>query len=184
MKCSDYIGWISRKLDGALSEEHVQELERHLSTCDRCRAELSLQERIVESLKEMGPSGLPADFTERVSDRVRRRRREERFGWRWPALIPALASTIAAVIVVVLRAEIAGAVATPIERFGARVAAPMASFGQSIIGAFASAPDLTGRSITVSESISPIPLTLICASAVACLAVAAAFCKASTLLRE
>jgi hypothetical protein len=184
MKCSDYIEWVGRKLEGSLPPDQLRELDGHLATCDRCRAELRLQQRIVESLREDVPSGLSAGFTQRVTERVKSKPRDERFARRWPALIPAFASVAAAVLVFVFRAGIAGAVAPPLERFGEGLAGPMASLGQSILGAFAAAPDLTGRSITIAESISPIPVTLVCAATVACLAVVVAFYKASTLLGE
>ncbi|MFH1312223.1 MAG: zf-HC2 domain-containing protein [Candidatus Eisenbacteria bacterium] len=184
MKCSDFVGWIGRKLDGSLSEDQLLTLDRHLATCGRCRAELNLQRRIVESLEEEGSSGLSAGFTQRVSEHVRRKSPGERFAWRWPALVPAFASAAAAVLVFVFRTGIAAAVAPRMERFGATVATPLASVGQSVLDIFAAAPDLTGRSITITESVSPIPLTVLAAASIACLAVAVAFYKASTLFNE
>ena len=91
---------------------------------------------------------------------------------------------VAAAVVIVLRTQLAGAIAPPLERFATRVAGPMASFGQAVLDAFAAAPDLSGRTITLTDSISPIPIPLLVSVTVACLAVAVALYKASTLLSE
>jgi anti-sigma factor RsiW len=184
MKCSDYVKSIGQKLDGSLGEDRLVEIDRHLAACSRCRAELLLQKRIVESLMKEPLSGLSPDFTHRVSERVRRMSLSARYSWRWPALVPAFASAAAAALVFVFRTGIAAVIAAPMERVGAGVAGPVASLGQSISGVFAAAPGLASGNITIAESISPVPVTMLAAAGIACLAVIAAFYKASTLFHE
>jgi anti-sigma factor RsiW len=184
MKCSDYIGWISRKLDGSLPEDQLTELDRHLAICGRCRAELVLQRRVVESLGEEPPSGLPPDFTHRVLERVSRTSRREGRAWRWPALVPAFVSAACAVLVLVFRTGLAEVVAPPMERFSAGVSNPIESAGRSISAVFASLPDLASKQVTIAHGVSPIPVTVVVAAAVACLAVIIAFYEASTLLED
>lgn len=184
MKCSDYVRWMSLKLDGSLSEDRLRELARHMTTCERCRAESRLLERIGGSLGEKGPSGLSAGFTERVTERVGTKPRTERFAWRWPALIPMVASIAAVVLAFVFRAGLAGSVAPPMERLAAGMAGPVASLGRTLLDLFAASPDFFDRNITVAESVSPIPITVLAAATVACLAVGLAFYKASTLFSE
>ena len=184
MKCSGYISWMGRKLDGSLPEDQLIELDRHLATCSRCRAELLLQTRIVESLREDRPSGLTPYFTHRVLKQVSRSSRSEGRAWRWPALVPALVSAVCAVIIFVFRNDLAEIVAPPVERFSAGISNPVAAMGRSIYGVFASVPDLASTRVTVAESLSPIPVNLLIAAAVSCVAVVVAFYKASTVFEE
>jgi anti-sigma factor RsiW len=107
MKCSDYIEWISQRLDGSLPRDRFAELEEHLTVCSRCRAEYRLQKKILGALKEDVVYDLSPDFTRRVAARTleifRARKRAEKL----EPLVPALVLAAAAVVLFIFRSEVA-----------------------------------------------------------------------------
>ncbi len=66
MNCTKYIEWIALKLEGSLPEPESEELDVHLQSCSRCRAELQLQRNLVAALREEPSFELSAGFTEQV----------------------------------------------------------------------------------------------------------------------
>lgn len=93
MHCSDFVKRIAHRLDGSLPEHEVSLLEKHLSECGRCRAELLLQKKIQEALEEEVHSGLSINFTQRVTERALEVAQAKTRFRRWPYLIPAFALT-------------------------------------------------------------------------------------------
>lgn len=101
MKCDRFARWIDRKLEGSLPEDQLRELDDHLNLCRRCRDELMLQKSLVEALTEGVPSGLSADFTQRVSTRVLEMDARKKLR-RWPALAPVLALGVTGAVIALL----------------------------------------------------------------------------------
>lgn len=145
MECAEYIEWIARRLEGTLTERETRKLDGHLSECSRCRAEAVLQARILETLKKETPSGLSADFTVRVSERVRAVPRAGRFDLRWPALVPSFAAVVAAVLLFVFRNDVA-AVGEPVtEALAVAIGTPLAWFGDLLTGLFSGLQAASGQ---------------------------------------
>jgi anti-sigma factor RsiW len=94
MDCSDFVELIAQKLDGLLPQSKISLLEEHLSECRRCRAELLLQKKLQDVLTENVDSGLPADFTQRVTESVLEGAQAVRRFRRWPYLVPAAALAV------------------------------------------------------------------------------------------
>jgi anti-sigma factor (TIGR02949 family) len=69
--CEELLGSLSSYIDGDLSPELCQELEKHLAGCDNCRVVLNTTKRTIElvhSPVEKGP--LPEDVRERLFKRL------------------------------------------------------------------------------------------------------------------
>lgn len=139
MNCADFVSWIAERLEGSLPNGRNRILESHLAACPRCRDELFLQKSILEALSEEGPSGLSADFTQRVSRQVRKIGGERAVS-RWPLLIPAVLVGAAVVALAFLLGEQLQAL--PWGSLGQSVSAAFALVGEAILGVFSHAPDV------------------------------------------
>jgi anti-sigma factor RsiW len=185
MKCSDYVAWISLKLDGTLSEGEVRDLETHLAECSRCRAELALQKKLIHSLKQEVPARLPASFTRQVTQRAKglagaERRRRLRLADFLPALLPAAA----AVLLIVFNRQISAAVSPSMEAIAESAGGPLVSAGDRIAAALSSLATASDGSPLGSESLASILSNTYVGLTIACAAITWAFTKAYTFLRE
>jgi anti-sigma factor RsiW len=57
-------------IEGSLSPEHQEELERHLSVCPRCRRAVEDRKLIAGAAFGLPPLAVPDDFTDRVMARI------------------------------------------------------------------------------------------------------------------
>jgi anti-sigma factor RsiW len=132
MNCHDCIALISRRLSGLISEPERQELERHLSECSACRAELRLQQRIHEALSEPVPPVLADDFAERVMRRALAEARREGRARTLGYLLPVFANAAALILVILYSGQIARALAPSFGAIGEGVAAGFAWLGNGV----------------------------------------------------
>ena len=146
MHCSDFAEWISQKLDGVLSEGNGRALEEHLSGCSRCRAELLLQQKICDALSEERHSGLSADFTQVVSEKVVEIAKAERDARRWVSLVPAFALGAVAVALLLVGADLLRVLPSPAQFLSGAVFKPIGWFLQSVGGSLAGAFGLSHES--------------------------------------
>jgi|GEM_PF-1031471 len=162
MNCARYAEWIARKLEGTLPRDLAHRLDVHLAGCARCRAELALQRRIEHALSQPQPSGLPADFTQKVCRRAFRASASRRRLDRFVDLIPALAFSTATLTVFLLRHELALALPSLLEPLGGVLASPVAGITNAILGFLAWIANLPAEHIPVLERLSrPVLTTLV-----------------------
>jgi anti-sigma factor (TIGR02949 family) len=70
-KCDELLGALSAYIDGELSPELCQELEKHLAGCDDCRVVLNTTKRTIELVHSpLENSSLPEDVRERLFKRL------------------------------------------------------------------------------------------------------------------
>jgi anti-sigma factor RsiW len=156
MKCSDYIEWITRKVDGTLPHGDLQKLDAHLKDCEVCRLELLLQTEIHESLKREMHSGLSADFTRRVSREALALAGKNKRRWRLADLVPVFSVAAAGVLLVVFRAEVGQFLSPATEMLGNALAAGGSAFESSAADMLAEAPGLPwGASTYLKEVFTP-----------------------------
>ena len=62
--------FLSPYLDGMLTEEENKNIEEHLAQCPRCRKELSELKEFIELMNDMEDQELPADFHEKLHQRL------------------------------------------------------------------------------------------------------------------
>lgn len=148
MKCADYAVWIALKIDGALGADKEKELENHLTTCARCRADLMLQSRIHDALKQEMPSGLSQDFTERVSERaLALTEREKRF-IRLPDLAPVFGFAVGIILLLVFRTQVANSLVPLMQSFGNLLGAGAGAVGETVLAMGERLPELPADSTT------------------------------------
>lgn len=75
---------LNLQLDGALSPQEEQELEKHLASCPACQKEREELAQMSQALRGLGEVQVPADFTQRVMEQVRAESQEK------PKVIPLL----------------------------------------------------------------------------------------------
>ncbi len=69
--CQELLASLSDYVDGSLSKELCNELERHLSECENCRVVVNTTRKTIELYKEMNePGPLPEDVRERLFRRL------------------------------------------------------------------------------------------------------------------
>lgn len=69
--CKDLLASLSDYVDGSLSKELCEELERHLSECENCRVVVNTTRKTIELYKSMDePDALPQDVRERLFRRL------------------------------------------------------------------------------------------------------------------
>ena len=142
MNCSDYIEWITRKVNGTLAFDDLETLDTHLKDCETCRLELLLQTEIHESLKREMHSGLSADFTRRVSSEALALAGKEKKRWRLADLVPVFAVAAAGILLVVFRSEVGQFLSPATEMLGGALAAGGSAIESSAADAMAKAPGM------------------------------------------
>ncbi|MFH0778259.1 MAG: zf-HC2 domain-containing protein [Candidatus Eisenbacteria bacterium] len=171
MKCLEAVELIAHKLEGSLPETRSLELEEHLSVCSRCRAELVLQKKILEALAEEVPSGLPADFTARVSRKALEAARAERLN-RTRLLVPALAVTVLCVVGFLAVLDVSSKLVRFVGPVGGALSRPMGALGEALSRFFSPVAELsTSVSQVLGADSEPVARALL-VSAVAMLALA------------
>jgi anti-sigma factor (TIGR02949 family) len=69
--CEHLLGSLSEYIDGALSPELCQELERHLAGCENCRVVLNTTKRTIDLVQApVEQPELPVDVRERLFKRL------------------------------------------------------------------------------------------------------------------
>jgi anti-sigma factor RsiW len=184
MNCFDYAAWIAQKLDGSLSGDRLKKLEEHMAKCGRCRAELILQQRIHDSLKQEMPSGLSADFTQRVSKQALAIAGRQRRVLRLPDLVPVFALAAGAILLVVYSADLARVLPPLMQSFAGAVETSAISLREAILALVARLPELPSGQITSMGRFFTPMMTLLTASAAACIAVFWSFSRVRAFLRS
>ncbi|NJC95693.1 MAG: hypothetical protein C3F07_10690 [Anaerolineales bacterium] len=71
MNCDELLGSLSAYIDGDLSPELCQELEKHLAGCDNCRVVLNTTKRTIDLVQTpLEKPDLPDDVRERLFKRL------------------------------------------------------------------------------------------------------------------
>jgi hypothetical protein len=70
MDCAAIQELLSEYVDGTLDEKAVQVVERHISVCEDCKETLASLSAIVEELNSIEPVKPPADFLEKIHQRM------------------------------------------------------------------------------------------------------------------
>jgi anti-sigma factor RsiW len=161
MKCSDYIEWITRKVDGTLAYEDLKRLDAHLKDCETCRLELALQTEIHRSLKSERHSGLSADFTRRVSREALALAGKEKRRWRLADLIPVFSVAAAGVLLAIFRSEVVQFLSPAAEMLGSALASGGSAIEASASDALAEAPGMPeGASAYLKNLFTPTVITM------------------------
>lgn len=184
MNCSDYVGWIERKLDGSLPPDRLERLEQHLSACAGCRAELLLQQRIGESLKSEMPKDLAPDFTERISHIVLARAEQEKRIQRVRTLVPVCILAVATLAIFLLRADIARLLPGAVQVSTDAIASPLAWVGQRFINLLGRLPTVGAGDIAGLDLVRRMMANTIVLTAIPCIAVLLVFRKVLAFIKE
>ena len=70
MDCSGIQELLSEYIDGTLDEKAVHVVERHISVCEDCKETLASLSAMVEELNNLEPVKPPADFLEKIHQRM------------------------------------------------------------------------------------------------------------------
>jgi anti-sigma factor RsiW len=176
---------ISLKLDGTLTWDQSGQLDAHLSRCDRCRAELALQKKLLHALKQELPRSLPADFTRRVTGQAARLEgKDRRRRFRLRDLLPAVPAAAAALVLVFFWREVGGVIAPAMEAIADATGGPLAAFGNRISETLAASPAASEARLPVSEVMSRVFSNMYVGATIAGAAVVWAFSKAYTFVRQ
>ena len=69
--CESLLGSLSEYIDGELSPELCQEIEKHLAGCENCRVVLNTTRRTIDLVQAPAEkAGLPDDVRERLFKRL------------------------------------------------------------------------------------------------------------------
>jgi len=75
MECAEIKELLSEHIDGILDRETRDLVEEHLRTCKDCREELASLRAVVKELGSLEPVEVPADFLDKVHERIKQRSR-------------------------------------------------------------------------------------------------------------
>ena len=82
MKCEEFDGLMVDYLDRKLGQEKVQEIEKHLATCERCLSDLLETQKVLKALKEepleTPPDSLRINFYHMLHGEINRREYQNR----------------------------------------------------------------------------------------------------------
>ncbi len=78
MECAGIRELLSEYIDGTLDAQARAAVEKHISICERCKEELASLSAMVEELGSLEEVKAPADFLEKIHERM-----EPRFGFDW-----------------------------------------------------------------------------------------------------
>jgi anti-sigma factor RsiW len=162
-------------------------LEEHLSGCHRCRAELLLQNKILDALTEEMPYGLAADFTQRVSEKaldIRPRERKPLLAQVWPQLVPAFAFAVGVAVLVFLGDDLVRVLSSVAGPATGPVAGPIASFVDAVTGLFSGAADFPQEYIPWLDRLSPALLNAIFATLLGSVPAVWGFHRVHAFLRD
>jgi len=131
MRCGRAQEWMAAALDGELSPRRRRALDRHLTTCDVCRADFADTDRVLRSVAALPMEAtVPTALEQATMRRVRVAAAEEierptRWGW-WPLPVAVAAMASVALIAVGLVGR-SGNVDTMPTATAPRVAGPVAT---------------------------------------------------------
>ncbi|MGD9401861.1 MAG: zf-HC2 domain-containing protein [bacterium] len=183
MRCSDYIVWISQRLDGSLPPDRFAELEEHLAVCGRCRAEYRLQKKIIGALSQEVPSDLSPDFTQRVMARAMEVDRARRRAEKLEPLVPALVFAAAAIVLFIFRSEVAGVMGPGMEVLGDFLGGPLSRLGGAFAGLIPGSMSASAESTSFVQRVSQPVIILGTTAALVMAAAVWAMRKAADLIR-
>ncbi|MDH4156608.1 MAG: zf-HC2 domain-containing protein [candidate division Zixibacteria bacterium] len=78
-KCQDYISDLNSYLDGELSAELCEQIEKHLGQCRNCRIVVDTMKQTVSLCRDGKAEALPAALEDKLN-RVLKARWEKKFG--------------------------------------------------------------------------------------------------------
>ena len=70
MKCEKYQEKLSLYIDGELSEREMEEIEKHIASCQDCREEVRSLSNLIKEMKGMQIQPLPRGFKEALHERL------------------------------------------------------------------------------------------------------------------
>jgi hypothetical protein len=73
MDCAAVLEHLSEYIDGTLDAQTRTEVEKHIAACDHCKQELFSLRTVVQELGALDPIKPPADFLERIHERIDKR---------------------------------------------------------------------------------------------------------------
>ena len=73
MDCNGIQKRLSEYIDGALDEQTARTVEKHISTCKDCKEEYDSLSAVVKALNTLEPMTAPADFLEKIHERMKPR---------------------------------------------------------------------------------------------------------------
>jgi hypothetical protein len=73
MKCAAVLELLSEYIDGTLDAKTRREVEKHIAACEHCKQELASLRTMVQELGALDPVKPPADFLEKIHDRIEQR---------------------------------------------------------------------------------------------------------------
>jgi anti-sigma factor RsiW len=184
MKCETCAEWISARIEGTLKHEHVDELERHLAECSRCRAELLFQKSLTRSLKQDPLSTLPDEFVAKVTARAVSMRSASRRIEMLKSLVPAAAMVIGVVAAWVFRGPLAEAIPGAMTALAETLAGPLGLAGRSFAGLFPGSSDLPSVAARGDALAASPTAMLVVATGIGCIVLFWAFSKVFDFLRE
>lgn len=183
MKCSDYIEWISQRLDGSLPRDRFAELEEHLTVCSRCRAEYRLQKKILGALKEDVVYDLSPDFTQRVAARTMEISRARKRAEKLEPLVPALVFAAAAIVLFIFRSEVAVVLEPGMDALGSVLGGPASRLSSAFAGLMPGVASMPVESTSFVQRVSQPVVIMGTAIALALAATVWAMRKAAHLIR-
>jgi anti-sigma factor RsiW len=183
MKCSDYVIWISRKLDGSLGEDETARLEAHLTRCGRCRAEAAFQKKLIHTLKQEIPGSLARDFTWQVTRKAEQIARvETKRRFRLVDLVPAALAAAAALVLVIFNSEVGAGLAPVTESIARTIGAPVAAFTEPVSNLLARGSVLSETSVSCPAIVARLGANIYFGLALSLATAAWAFSRAYTFM--
>lgn len=70
MECAAILELLSEYIDGTLDSKAKEAVEKHISTCENCKQELSSLSSVVKELGSLDQVKAPADFLEKIHERM------------------------------------------------------------------------------------------------------------------
>jgi anti-sigma factor RsiW len=70
LNCEALLGSLSEYIDGGLTPELCREIEKHLTSCDNCRAVLNTTKRSIDLVRESKDAPVPDVVRERLFKRL------------------------------------------------------------------------------------------------------------------
>jgi anti-sigma factor RsiW len=184
MKCSDCVVLIGSKLDGTLSPDLERDLDAHLSSCSRCRAELVLQAKIGRCLAEMPPSSLAPGFAQRVSRLAVATERYEGRTRLLRRLVPAVAYAAGVALLIIFRTDIARVLPEASTSLAGVIDVSMVRLGSVLSGVMPAPARIHAEQIPFMATLANVLGSNLVAAGMACAAVLWASRRAIAFLRD
>ena len=109
MNCKDIINLLSPYLEGELEGEKREKFDAHLKECPKCREELSLLEKTIQSVRDLEEVVPPANLLVKINEELDKRLLRSRLSLVWEKMtrpidipVPAKSLALAASILLIL----------------------------------------------------------------------------------